>query len=51
LFSLQYGLLIESYLSRERTYSWFKDLMEAGKGGLKEDSLRDATQIEVKELK
>jgi hypothetical protein len=51
LFSLQYGLLIESYLSREKTYSWFKDLMEAGKGRLKGDSLPDAMQSELQELK
>src|SRR5512136_1749374 len=29
-------------------YSWLKDFMEAGKARLKGDSLRDATQSEVK---
>jgi transposase len=32
-------------------YSWLKDFMEAGKVRLKGDSLRDATQSEVKELR
>ena len=32
-------------------YSWLKDFMEAGKARLKGDSLRDATQSEVKELR
>jgi len=32
-------------------YSWLKDFMEGGKARLKGDSLRDATQSEVKELK
>jgi transposase len=32
-------------------YSWLKDFMEAGKVRLKGDSLRDATQNEVKELR
>ncbi len=32
-------------------YSWFKDFMEAGKARLKGDTLRDATQWEVKELR
>jgi transposase len=31
--------------------SWLKDFMEAGKARLKGDSLRDATQSEVKELR
>ena len=32
-------------------YSWLKDFMEAGKARLKGDSLRDATQSEVKEFR
>jgi len=32
-------------------YSWLKDFMEAGKARLKGDSLRDATQGEVKGLR
>ena len=32
-------------------YSWLKDFMEAGKARLKADSLRDATQSEVKGLR
>ena len=32
-------------------YSWLKDFMEAGKARLRGDSLRDATQSEVKELR
>jgi transposase len=32
-------------------YSWLKDFMEAGKSRLKGDTLRDATQGEVKELR
>ena len=32
-------------------YSWLKDFMEAGKARLKGDSLRDATQSEVKGLR
>jgi len=32
-------------------YSWLKDFMEAGKARLKADSLRDATQSEVKQLR
>ena len=32
-------------------YSWLKDFMEAGKARLKGDTLRDATQGEVKELR
>jgi transposase len=32
-------------------YSWLKDFMEAGKTRLKGDTLRDATQGEVKELR
>ncbi|HUI23347.1 MAG TPA: transposase [Nitrososphaerales archaeon] len=32
-------------------YSWLKDFMEAGKARLQGDSLRDATQSEVKELR
>jgi len=32
-------------------YSWLKDFMEAGKGRLKGDSLRDATKGEVKHLR
>ena len=32
-------------------YSWLKDFMEAGKARLKGDTLRDATQSEVKELR
>jgi transposase len=32
-------------------YSWLKDFMEAGKSRLKADSLRDATQSEVKQLR
>jgi len=32
-------------------YSWLKDFMEAGKARLKGDSLRDATQSEVNELR
>ena len=32
-------------------YSWLKDFMEAGKGRLKGDGLRDATQGEVKHLR
>lgn len=32
-------------------YSWLKDFMEAGKARLRGDSLRDATQGEVKELR
>jgi len=38
-------------LSSALYYSWLKDFMEAGKARLKGDSLRDATQSEVKELK
>ena len=32
-------------------YSWLEDFMEAGKARLKGDSLGDATQSEVKELR
>ena len=32
-------------------YSWLKDFMEAGKARLKGDSLRDATNTEVKDLR
>jgi transposase len=32
-------------------YSWLKDFMEAGKTRLRADSLCDATQTEVKQLK
>ena len=32
-------------------YSWLKDFMEAGKARLKGDSLRSATELEVKGLK
>ena len=32
-------------------YSWLKDFMEAGKARLKADSLRDATQGEVRGLR
>jgi len=32
-------------------YSWLKDFMEAGKGRLKGDTLRDATHSEVKGLR
>jgi len=32
-------------------YSWLKDFMEAGKARLKGDTLRDATQSEVKGLR
>jgi hypothetical protein len=32
-------------------YSWLKDFMETGKARLKADSLRDATQIEVKQFR
>ena len=32
-------------------YSWLKDFMEGGKARLKGDTLRDATQGEVKELR
>jgi len=32
-------------------YCWLKDFMEAGKARLKGDTLRDATQSEVKELR
>lgn len=32
-------------------YSWLKDFMEAGKGRLKGDSLRDATKSEVRHLR
>jgi transposase len=32
-------------------YSWLKDFMEAGKGRLKGDGLRDATKGEVKHLR
>ena len=32
-------------------YSWLKDFMEAGKARLKADSLRDATQSEVKQFR
>jgi transposase len=32
-------------------YSWLKDFMEGGKTRLKGDTLRDATQGEVKELR
>jgi transposase len=32
-------------------YSWLKDFMEAGKARLKGDSLRDATNSEVKDLR
>jgi len=38
-------------LSSALYYSWLKDFMEAGKARLKGDSLRDATQSEVKELR
>ena len=31
-------------------YSWLKDFMEAGKGSMREDSLRDATTAEVQQL-
>jgi transposase len=32
-------------------YTWLKDFMEAGKARLKRDSLRSATENEVKDLK
>ena len=32
-------------------YKWLKDFMEAGKSRLKKDSLRDATEDEVKTLR
>jgi transposase len=32
-------------------YAWLKDFMEAGKSRLRADSLRDATQGEVDDLK
>jgi len=38
-------------LSSALYYSWLKDFMEAGKARLQGDSLRDATQSEVKELR
>ncbi len=38
-------------LSSALYYSWLKDFMEAGKTRLKGDTLRDATQGEVKELR
>ena len=38
-------------LSSALYYSWLKDFMEAGKSRLKGDTLRDATQGEVKELR
>ena len=38
-------------LSSALYYSWLKDFMEAGKARLKGDSLRDATQSEVTELR
>jgi len=38
-------------LSSALYYSWLKDFMEAGKAPLKGDTLRDATQGEVKELR
>ena len=38
-------------LSSALYYSWLKDFMEAGKARLKGNSLRDATQSEVKELR
>jgi transposase len=38
-------------LSSALYYSWLKDFMEAGKARLKGDSLRDATQSEVKGLR
>jgi transposase len=38
-------------LSSALYYSWLKDFMEAGKARLKGDTLRDATQGEVKELR
>ena len=38
-------------LSSALYYCWLKDFMEAGKARLQGDSLRDATQSEVKELR
>ena len=38
-------------LSSALYYSWLKGFMEAGKARLKGDTLRDATQGEVKELR
>lgn len=38
-------------LSSPLYYSWLKDFMEAGKGRLKGDSLRNATTIEIKNLR
>ncbi len=38
-------------LSSALYYSWLKDFMEAGKARLKGDTLRDATQGEVKGLR
>ena len=38
-------------ISSDLYYSWPKDFLEAGKARLKGDSLRDATQGEVKELR
>ena len=38
-------------LSSALYYSWLKDFMEAGKARLKGDSLRQATVVEVKELR
>ena len=38
-------------ISSAMYYSWLKDFMEAGKARLKGDTLRDATQSEVKELR
>jgi transposase len=32
-------------------YSWLKDFMEAGKSRLQRDTIRDATRIEVENLK
>ncbi len=38
-------------LSSALYYSWLKDFMEAGKARLKGDSLREARQSEVKEIR
>jgi transposase len=38
-------------ISSAQYYSWLKDFMEAGKARLKGDSLRDATQSDVKGLR
>ena len=38
-------------ISRALYYSWRKGFVEAGKARLKGDTLRDATQSEVKELR